>query len=592
MRAPYLRSVSASVEYQDRFLGYNHTENASVGEFYDMNNLTSDLYPVISPRNARGTFSFPDGGAEYSAKAIIAKDALCFVSGDRFFINNIPVEGFEVPPVYDEKGNEKRISLVSMGAYVLIFPQRLYINTIDHTDCGSIDAEFVSESGVNFELAKADGTAYQNLPTVKPEEGTETENPFYLDLSQTPNVVMQYSETSKAWVPVSTTYVKISAHGIANSFKEGDGIEISGITAEPFKDLNGSHVIQKKDESEDGSYIVIIGIISTTGSVSNEVTISRKAPELDFVVESQNRLWGCKYGRTEEGVVNQIYASKLGDFKNWRCYQGISSDSFYANLGSDGYFTGAITFQGHPVFFKEGCIHKVYGSVPSNYQVQTTALNGVQKGCDRSLAIVNNVLYYKGIAGIYAYDGSLPVFYSSAFGDESYSSAVAGVFGNKYYVDVNEKLTNSRVLFVLDTQKGIWHKEDGVSAGGFAADGENLYYFDADTGKIHTVDSDSCVNVSWFAETGILGKDTPDRKYVSKMNVRANVSPGARISFFIEYDSFGGWQHLSTVSGRTLQSFDIPLIIRRCDHFRLKIEGRGDVKIHSIAKTIREGGGR
>ena len=59
--------------------------------------------------------------------------------------------------------------------------------------------------------------------------------------------------------------------------------------------------------------------------------------------------------------------------------------------------------------------------------------------CHKSLAIVNEVLYYKSRSAICSYDGSLPVEISSALGDESYSNAVAGAFGNKYYISCEER---------------------------------------------------------------------------------------------------------------------------------------------------------
>ena len=36
-------------------------------------------------------------------------------------------------------------------------------------------------------------------------------------------------------------------------------------------------------------------------------------PNMDFVIESENRLWGCRYGIANNGeVVNEIFA-KMGD---------------------------------------------------------------------------------------------------------------------------------------------------------------------------------------------------------------------------------------------------------------------------------------
>ena len=101
-------------------------------------------------------------------------------------------------------------------------------------------------------------------------------------------------------------------------------------------------------------------------------------------------------------MVNELYACALGDFRNWNRFLGVSTDSYFVSLGSDGPFTGAIAQGGHPLFFKERCLHKVYGQIPANFQVQTNMCRGVQKGCEKSLAIVDEVLYYKSFSGICA----------------------------------------------------------------------------------------------------------------------------------------------------------------------------------------------
>ena len=79
------------------------------------------------------------------------------------------------------------------------------------------------------------------------------------------------------------------------------------------------------------------------------------------MIECGNRLWGCKYGLVDGETVNEIYASKLGDFKNWNCFAGLSTDSYAAARGSDGPFTGAADYLGQPRFSSRrtvwsGCI--------------------------------------------------------------------------------------------------------------------------------------------------------------------------------------------------------------------------------------------
>ena len=134
-------------------------------------------------------------------------------------------------------------------------------------------------------------------------------------------------------------------------------------------------------------------------------------------------------------------------------------------------YDGAITHMGCPLFFKENCVHKVYPSNTGAHQIVETQLRGVQKGSARSLTIVNEVVYYKSPIDVCAYDGSLPQSISDAFGGLMYSDAVGGTLGDKLYMTMKNAAGVSE-MFVFDTEKGIWSKEDGIKASGFAKKGQ------------------------------------------------------------------------------------------------------------------------
>ena len=96
-------------------------------------------------------------------------------------------------------------------------------------------------------------------------------------------------------------------------------------------------------------------------------------------------------------------------------------------------------------------------------------------------------------------------------------------------------------------------------------------------------------SVKWMAETGVLGTAMPDKKYISRLLVRMSLAVGTRVAFSIQYDSMGEWEELFTMVGSSLRTFTVPIRPRRCDHFRLRIEGIGDAKIFSLTKTIEQG---
>jgi hypothetical protein len=266
----------------------------------------------------------------------------------------------------------------------------------------------------------------------------------------------------------------------------------------------------------------------------------------------------------------------------------LSTDSYAVSCGSDGQFTGAITHMGYPLFFKENCIHKVYGDFPANFRLQHTECRGVARGSHRSLAIVNETLFYKATSAVCAYDGSLPVEMSSAMGEIRYGDAVSGAHGNKYYINMKDA-DDVYHLFVYDTAKGMWHKEDNIRIDSFCSFRNELYAIDHDTKNIITMLGSYLKDgqkVKWMVETGLMGMTSPDMKYISRLLMRMSLEAGSSVEVSIQYDSVGDWEQVCQMSVTSLRSFAVPVRLRRCDHFRIRIEGEGDGRIYSITKTI------
>lgn len=584
MKYPQLQPTVTSRSIVDTFLGYNHNARISDGEFYDMRNLVSDVSPVLSPRKARGLF-LQSGNVQ----GMIAKDSLCYIDGSYFVMN-----AYRVDMGLSTADDDCPKQLISMGAYVIILPDKKYINTANLTDWGNIDAEVTTTAAVTFTPSMQDGTAF-SPNYIQPTEPEGPENmALWMDTSATPHSLKQWIESAGMWSSIATTYVRIQCPGIGKAFSQYDGITITipdGLTADTaaqLKELNGSAIVYAKDDD----FIAVVGILDEETTIEEHITVSRKMPVMDFVIENDNRLWGCRYGQNNNGdVVNELYACKLGDFRNWNCYMGISTDSYAVSLGSDGQFTGAITHAGYPIFFKENCMHKVYGQIPANFQVQTTACRGVQKGCSRSLAIVNEILYYKSQHAICAYDGSLPAEISYALGDVQYCNAVAGAHGNKYYVSMQNTTSGEWDFLVYDTAKGMWHKEDNMQAAQLCSCRDELYCSLPD-GKIITILGSGEAyeeNVAWMAQTGIINASLPERQYLQRISIRMILEPGSQVSILVQYDSCGEWENLGNMVGSNLRSFTFPVRPRRCDHLRLRIEGVGKAMIFAITKTISGG---
>ena len=591
MNYPKLKVLETSRQMVDVFKGYNHNLRISDGEFFDMKNMTGDYYPILSPRKKRGVYASPN-----RPTGLIAKDALCYVDGPEFVMNEYRV---------DMGLSDEPKQLISMGAYVIILPDKKYINTKDLTDFGNIEAVYPGIEGqtvsASYEMCKLDGTIYTDVI----KSASAPENPenmqLWIDLSSTPHTLKQYSATSAVWVQIPTTYVRISAPNIAENFKQYDAVKIAGFPQDnsQLAELEGvtfplweAYHDPGDNERAEGTndYIVIVGILDEAVTADSKLRIERTMPEMDFIVESGNRLFGCRYGPAANGeIVNEIYASKLGDFKNWNCYMGLSTDSYAVSVGTDGQFTGAITHMGYPLFFKENCVHKVYGNYPANFQVQTTACRGVQKHCEKSMAIVNETLLYKARSGVCAYDGSLPTEVSYAMGNEAYEEAVGGSHGNKYYISMKDNLGEYH-LFVYDIAKGMWHKEDDLQVDSFCSCRGELYAIS--NGNIITMLGSGTKDtepVSWFVETGEIGLFSPDMKYISRITIRMAMDIGATVKVYAKYDFSDEWEQQCVLTSTNLRSFSIPIRPKRCDNMKLRIEGEGVTKIYSITKTIEQG---
>lgn len=584
---PTLPSSQVRQELTDNFGGYNHNLKIGAGEFYEMKNLSSAHFPLMANRQRRGIvarISKPNG--------LLAKKELAYIDGSRLFYGEDELTDFFADKGLNISDSEKQ--LVSMGAYIVIFPDRLYINTENYTDCGSIDAAFESEGAITYSICKADGTAYAEPAVGKTAPEAPENGSLWIDTSSAVHILRQYSASSAIWTEIASVYTKIRTAGIGAAFAVYDGVTISGAAAAgtavegQIEALNGTKIIY--DRGED--YIVVVGLIDQTHTQeSGSISVKRSMPNMDFVIEAQNRLWGCKYGMVNGVSINEIYCCALGDFKNWNQFLGLSTDSYVASVGTDGEWTGAVTFLGYPIFFKENVLHKVYVSATGAHRITDAACRGVQAGSGRSLVVVNETLYYKGITDICAYDGSLPVSVSAALGKEKYFDAKAGSLGDKYYISMRDSEGRYRI-FVLDTAYGVWHAEDDVHALYWAKRSGELYFIDADGHALLNVSGnygEKEAPVKWSATTGLTGYETVEHKYVGRFNIRMNLPLGSFAEAFIEYDSDGNWHFAGRADGNGTGSFTFPVRPRRCDHFRVRIEGEGDVRIYSFAKMLERG---
>ena len=593
MRFPRLQEVSKYRDMTTVFGGYNHQISCQEGQFYDMKNMASAHFPVLSPRHNRGivkSFVYPQG--------ILDKEDLWWIDNKVLYRNGEAqtLEGITL--------SDGQKVLAKMGAYIIIMPDKVWCKTNDEDsslECGYMEHK-TEKTGVEITICEASGKAIEwhdadYYESKKPKDGSYM---MSINSNGKPSLKV-YSATTSIWMTVASTYVQITAEGIGKGFEKEDGVKI---TIDDMSESLANIFINEEDDKihrSTNTYIVdktdnsitIPGILNSSVTKFNNMTmtVERKVPDMAHITECNNRLWGC----SKDG--HEIYCCKLGDVKNWNCFRGASTDSWAATIGSDGKFTGAITYLGYPIFFKEDCLIKIAVSSIGAHQTKETMCRGVQNGSHGSLTVLNETLYYKASTGVCAYNGSLPYSIAEELGDIGYYDAVAGAIGDRYYISMRDN-KNVYTMFVYDTKNGIWCKEDDTKVLFFCKHKDDLYYIDDKDKKMKSVggtllydvpEKDTEGRFGWYAESGPIGYSSPDNKYVGRINLRITLEFGTNVDFFLQYDSQGEWEHKFNMSGTGTRTFSIPIIPKRCDHFRYKISGIGGCKIHSVTKTIEQG---
>lgn len=353
---------------------------------------------------------------------------------------------------------------------------------------------------------------------------------------------------------------------LTERFKVGDGVTISGCANEAN---NVDVVITSLTATQLGVGKSVFATASETGSI----TIERKVPDLDYICESENRLWGCS------SAAQTIYASVLGDPTNFFVYEGLSTDGYALGVGTEGEFTGCIKQTSGVLFWKETKLHKMLGSYPAEYAMYTYDLDGLQKGCHKSLQIINEVLYYQGLHGVYAYSGGLPGQVSENFGSRSFTDGVAGTDGDRYYLSVAEG--DTRHMLVFEPRTGLWLREDDTRAVDFARLGKELYILD-DAGRIWEMDIGADdPDLPWMAQFVPFHETAQGRKRFSRLILRVELPKGAWLK--VETRSDGApWREARKILGQDMDSIPVQLPINRCDQFEVRLSGCGPCTVKAM----------
>lgn len=318
-------------------------------------------------------------------------------------------------------------------------------------------------------------------------------------------------------------------------------------------------------------------------------------PELDYICEKDNRLWGVsnatdnevydpETGQYRHYTSRVLYASALGLPHRFFDFDGTAADSFQVAVASEGDFTGIIGYSDSVVAMKEDKVYRVFGDYPAAYQMYEYTIPGCAEGSHMSLQIIGEILYYAGRNGIYAYDGSAPQLMSYPLGDVTYEDAVAGTDGVRYYLSCREK--SAWHLFVYDTLHGVWTREDATQAVGFALVEGTLYM--AAGGNLYKLEQDSGENISWSASFAALEEDTLQRKRWKWLRLRIRLEDGAWMKVYYTPDN-GQRTLAEQLSGAGTYTVRLPLAPMRCDRLTIDIEAQGRGQVQAMERAFYPG---
>ena len=300
--------------YQAQFGGLNHTKGATDGDIYDMRNMTSDHYPVLSPRGRRRTVATYDtiyGLYCYGEYTFIAaeKDGDCGL-----YINGEKVMALEPSEKQMEVCNKK----------LIIFPDKVYY------DLNALDSKGVV---ADKNALPADGNSYGDVYIVENIIGADLyywNNTEWVKLGAVSagmsggigSVSVSYYSGELYGSPVKNNSLRIESYNGEIPFAVGDAVEIKGnsivgsnnktaIIREIYGNVLRFSPETFKTEAESYSYVLTENILYG-GKVDDGVNV----PAIIYI-----------YGfKTEKNIVT-FEVGSLGYPKGYKFYWEVGSDT-------------------------------------------------------------------------------------------------------------------------------------------------------------------------------------------------------------------------------------------------------------------------
>ena len=141
MRYPVLNELETSKLMTSNFIGLDRRPRTNAGAFSDMENMTGEPYPLVSSRKQRGLITTLS-----SPQAMLAAGKIAYIDGSTLYYDHAatPIKDLSLA------AEDLPKHMTTMGAYILVFPDGAYYNTVDPADYGRINRLWEAQGAVAF----------------------------------------------------------------------------------------------------------------------------------------------------------------------------------------------------------------------------------------------------------------------------------------------------------------------------------------------------------------------------------------------------------------------------------------------------------
>lgn len=587
MHLPILtKNIQREEKIIKSFGGINKSESYSLGELIDSENMCAANAPSLCSRSKRSCII----KCERKITGMYGFDKLFYTSYDSknneiyltYGNTDYNMSEYSSAPDFSTKR-----SFAALNGQILIIPDNVIFNTNSATFTkiciSQKSTEYTAKDKFSEESSESSylnnspwilGTVKHNsIKSEKSAYPASKKYDFYsicfdldLKIGDVITVKMQLGSSKAQYNSDYSKYIDKMKNGITLKIKE--------IITETHTTLSGETITENVELKFDDN------IIDTYGLNQLEIewiSIEKGIPKIDCMCSFNNRIWATS-GK-------EIYTSKLGDAGEWNDftvddYGTLPYACFTTEAQTDGDFTGITSYGSYIYAFKENYIHKIYGDEPDEYRLYTTEACGIAKKFEQCCAKVADSLIYAAKDGIYTFRDNFPQKISDKIPYEISPLSFASSNGKCYILsDCDQKY-----IYVYDTKKEIWHKENADDIQFLISFEGNVYA--ASESKIicltEIFDSDKAEqSVKWKFKIKFDEKLT-NKKCFGKAAIRYSLGNNASFTVKALYDDTRGAICGAQYDENNIGGCVIHMPIKRCMCFYLEFRGIGEFSLKSI----------